>query len=93
MCVCVCVCECLGECVRVCVCVRAPARACAQASIDGAEPDLLNVKQPSTYKDMQGPRLLPVPGNGYSQVVSTILSQLTPEVVKKKKSSLRVSSI
>ena len=52
-----------------------------QANIDGGEPDNLHLRHPQTYKDLEGPRILPVPGGGYSQVVSTIVSQLPAETV------------
>ena len=39
-----------------------------QANIDGGEPDLQHLVHPATYKDLPGPRILPVPGGGYSEV-------------------------
>ena len=49
-----------------------------QANIDGGEPDQQHLLHPATYKDLDGPRILPVPGGGYSRVVDAIASQLPP---------------
>eukprot|EP00802_Teleaulax_amphioxeia_P004644 Tamp_04648.p1 GENE.Tamp_04648~~Tamp_04648.p1 ORF type:complete len:558 (+),score=66.67 Tamp_04648:730-2403(+) len=47
-----------------------------QANIDGGEPDLQHLVHPATNKDLPGPRILPVPGGGYSEVVSKVASTL-----------------
>ena len=52
-----------------------------QASIDGGETHLLHLRQPSTYHDLEGPRALPAPRAGYSQVVSTLVAELPADSI------------